>query len=284
MKKLISVFLSVLILFGCLCVPSLATDSKLFYVALGDSIAYGSGLSNPVEACYGKIIADTNAFDFANHAIPGHTTTNLINRLSEETVIDDIKKADIISISIGGNDFLTSNLISLMFDALVKNNYGQFDTISENFYKNLCTIIDTINEYNSDAVILLQTIYNPQSGVIGSVYQQGADRLNTSIIRYAEENPGEIVVVDVAAALGDDAANFADDGIHPSAQGNELIAAEIQKTLYELGFTAGTETVITENGSDIIIPFIFTMGLEIFANIFRVLGAIRNMLTGTIAV
>lgn len=282
MKKLISVFLSALILFGCLCVPSLAADSKLFYVALGDSIAYGSGLSNPLEACYGKIIADTNAFDFANHAIPGHTTTNLINRLSEEAVADDIRKADIISISIGGNDFLTSNLISLMFDALVKNNYGQFDTISENFYKNLCTIIDTINEYNSDAVILLQTIYNPQSGVIGSVYQQGADRLNTAIIHYAEENPGEIVVVDVAAALANDAANFADDGIHPSAQGNELIAAEIQKTLYELGFTAGTETVITENGSDIVIPFIFTMGLEIFANIFRVLGVIRNMLTGLV--
>lgn len=284
MKKLISVFLSVLILFGCLCVPSLAADSKLFYVALGDSIAYGSGLSNPTEACYGKIIAATNDFDFANHAIPGHTTTNLINRLSEKAVADDIKEADIISISIGGNDFLTSNLVSLMFDSLVKNNYGQFDTISENFYKNLSVIIDTINEYNSDAVILLQTIYNPQSGVIGSVYQQGADRLNAAIIRYADENPGEVTVVDVAAALGNDANNFADDGIHPSAQGNELIAAEIQKTLYSLGFAASTDTVITENGNDIVIPFIFTMGLEIFANIFRVLGIIRNMLTGAVAV
>lgn len=284
MKKLISVFLSVLILFACLCVPSLAADSKLFYVALGDSIAYGSGLSNPVEACYGKIIADTNDFDFANHAIPGHTTTNLINRLSEKAVADDIKEADIISISIGGNDFLTSNLVSLMFDSLVKNNYGQFDTISENFYKNLSVIIDTINEYNSDAVILLQTIYNPQTGVIGSVYQQGADRLNAAIIRYADENPGEITVVDVAAALANDPNNFADDGIHPSAQGNELIAAEIQKTLYSLGFAASTDTVITENGNDIVIPFIFTMGLEIFANIFRVLGIIRNMLTGAVAV
>lgn len=280
MKRLISVFLSVLILLSCLCVSSLAAENKLFYVALGDSIAYGSGLSNPTDACYGKIIADTNGFDFVNHAIPGHTTTNLINRLSEEAVIADVKEADIISISIGGNDFLMSNLISLMYNSLVKNNYEQFDTIAENFYKNFCTIVDTINKYNSDAVILMQTIYNPQSGVIGSVYQQGADRLNSAIVRYAEEHPEEIVVVDVAAALGDDADNFADDGIHPSAQGNELIAAEIQKTLYDLSITDLTETVITEEGIDINIPFIFTISLEIFANLFHILGVVRNMLTG----
>ena len=38
----------------------------------------------------GFIVADTDGYDYANHSVPGHTTTNLINRLKDETVIADL--------------------------------------------------------------------------------------------------------------------------------------------------------------------------------------------------
>ena len=98
MKKLIALLLSVLMLFGGLAVTASAEENTLHYVVLGDSIAYGSGITNPVEACYGKIVADTNGYTYSNHSVPGHTTQNLISRLANEAVLADVKKADIISI------------------------------------------------------------------------------------------------------------------------------------------------------------------------------------------
>lgn len=43
----------------------------------------------------GKIVADTNGYEYVNHSVPGHTTTNLIARLSQPEVTEALEKADI---------------------------------------------------------------------------------------------------------------------------------------------------------------------------------------------
>ncbi len=282
MKKLTAIILSTIMIFGMFGICGYADGEKPFYLVLGDSIAYGSGISNSREACYGKIVADTNGYDYANHAIPGHTTTNLINRLSDETVIADLKKADIISISIGGNDFLLGNLIGLMFDSIVLGDHTEYDRIAEGFYANFCKIVDIINSHNADAVILMQTLYNPQSGYLRAPYQEGADRINAAIMKYDAEHPGEIVIVDVGSALGDDMANYADDEIHPSAQGNEIIANVILDKLYELKSGSNSAPVIAEKGKDIEIPAIFTSSLRITGTIFHIISVVYNFFAGVI--
>ncbi len=283
MKKYTTIILSIAIMLSMFTVCGYAETEKPFYLVLGDSIAYGSGISNSKEACYGKIVADTNGYDYANHSIPGHTTTNLINRLKDETVIADLKKADIISISIGGNDFLMSNLIGLMFDSIVLGDHSEFDRIADGFYANFCETIDIINSHNADAVILMQTLYNPQSGYLRAPYQEGSDRINAAIEKYSNDNPGEIIIVDVAKALGDDMANFADDEIHPSAQGNEIIANIILDKLEELELGNNASPVIAEKGKDIEIPEIFTMSLRFAGNVFHAISVIYGFFAGIFA-
>ncbi len=283
MKKLTALILSISLILCLFSVCGYAEAEKPFYLVLGDSIAYGSGISNSKDACYGKIVADTNGYDYANYSVPGHTTTNLINRLSNEAVIADLEKADIISISIGGNDFLMSNLIGLMFDSIVKGDHSEFDRIAEGFYTNFCEIIRIINSHNEDAVILMQTLYNPQSGYLRAPYQQGADRINAAIERYNTENPGEIVIVDVATALGDDMANYADDEIHPSAKGNEIIAETILDKLYELNLGSDAAPVIAATGKDIQISAIFTSTLRIAGFIFNAISVVYNFFAGIFA-
>ncbi len=283
MKKITALVLSLVMIFGIFGICGYAENEKKFYLVLGDSIAYGSGISNSREACYGKIVANTNGYDYANHSVPGHTTTNLINRLNQEDVISDLKKADIISISIGGNDFLMSNLIGLMFDSIVLGDHSEYDKIADGFFTNLCEIIKIINSHNADAVILMQTLYNPQSGYLRAPYQEGADRINAAIKRYNSENPGEIVIVDVGTALGDDMENYADDEIHPSAKGNEIIAEKIIDKLYELSLGSNTVPVIAEKGKDIEIPAVFTMSLRIAGTVFHAISVIYNFFTGTLA-
>lgn len=272
MKKALSVFLSAVLLLGCFAF-SVAADETTDYLVLGDSIAYGSGLSNPVEAVYGKIVADTHGFNYTNYSVPGHTTSNLLARLEKEEVIAAVKDAEIISISIGGNNFLMSDLLGLMADALIKSDYSEMDKIAEGFYTEFSEIMDVINENNPDAIVLMQTLYNPQSGKIRPVYGEGQKRLNEMVNKYNDEHPGEIIIVEVGEALGEDMDCFAADDIHPSAKGNRLIAEEILKTLSENNIAEYKEPVITTEGQDFQLGFSFFY-LDIVVNIFDFMGKI----------
>ena len=243
MKKAIAALLTVLLCFS-LSVPAFA-KAPLNYLLLGDSIAEGYGIENSDEACYGRIVADTNGYAYDNFAVPGHTTQNLLQRMQNEQVKTAIADADIISISIGGNNFLLGNLNALLYDAIVKEDYTRFDEIADRFYDDLQQIIETIRQLNPDAAILLQTIYNPQTGYVGEVYQQGANRFNDLFRQYAAEHPEGILLVDVAQVLTDSDHDFAEDRIHPSAVGNEkIVNAAIP--MIKLGGTIGVYGVISQ--------------------------------------
>ena len=261
-RKTVSLLLIVIMLFSCFSICSLAAGKR--YVVLGDSIAYGSGLVNARDACYGKMVADTCGFNYVNHAVPGATTWEFVDELDSKIIRSDLAKADIVSISIGGNDFL-NNLSRLMFDAIVKKDYAEFDALAEGAYTNIKKVIKLIKGLNSDVVIMLQTLYNPQFGYLKDAYQQGADRINEVIYRCAFEYPDNVVVVDVASVLNGDESNFADDTMHPSAKGNELIAKEVLRTLNWLGLTKKTKLSTDTFGVDVILGPTVSKTLDYYA-------------------
>ena len=275
-KRIISVLLCALLL-AAFCPAFAAAEEQVDYVVLGDSIAFGSGLANPVQAVYGRVVADTNGYAYRNFAVPGHTTGNLLRRMENADVSAAVAEAEIINISIGGNNFLLGNLNGLLYDGIVKDDYTRIDEIAEGFYTDLEKIIGNIRELNADAAILLQTIYNPQTSYIGEVYQKGADRLNGKIREYASANPGQIIIVDVAAALTDSDTDFAADRIHPSAAGNEKIAVEVLKTLKANGLGENTEPVIKTAGIDAKGMGTFTFFVNAYGFFFHVLSLIRGI-------
>ncbi len=275
-RKTISLLLSVIIILSSFSLCSFAAG-KYRYVVLGDSIAYGSGLVNATETCYGRLVADTCGFDYANHAVPGDTTGQLIGVLDKINVRSDLARADIISISIGGNDFL-DELSDLMFDAIVRKDYTDFDRIGFGVYTNVSKVIELIRELNGDAVILLQTLYNPQFGYLKEAYQHGADYVNEAIYRCAEENKG-VEVVDVAAAVNGDESNFADDTLHPSARGNELIAKAVLAKLRELGFTKKTNLDAKVPGVDVVLGPAASQVLEFYAFFLHALAKALGAIT-----
>ena len=277
MKKLLSVLLSIVLAFSCMSIIAFAEEEPIDYVVLGDSIAFGAGMVNTVDACYGKIVAETNGYNYVNHSIPGITSGVLLTMVSDgEKIRASIEEAEIISISIGGNNYLTNNIVGLAFDCLVKKDMTNFDQIAEVFYSEFCAIMDKINEINPDAVVLMQTLYNPQDAAAGIVYAEGGNKLNEMIRKYDTEHPGEIVIVEVGEALNSDRNNFADDKIHPSAAGNEIIAREVLGVLYELGLGENTEPVINTKGLDLIMPVSYALLVDIVCKLFQMLGNLVN--------
>lgn len=276
MKKVLSVILSLILAFSVFGITAFAEEAPLNYVVLGDSIAFGAGMINTVDACYGKIVAETNGYNYVNHSIPGITSGVLYDLMRTEAVLSSITEADIISISIGGNNFLTNNIVGLAFDCLVKREMSRFNKIGDVFYDEFCEIMDLINEVNPDAVVLMQTLYNPQDSAAGIVYKAGGDKLNEMIRKYDAEHPGEIVIVEVGEALNSDRNNFADDKIHPSAKGNEIIACEILEVLYNMDLGSTTEPVITTQGLDLLMPVSYAILVNLVCSIFEFFGNTFN--------
>ena len=239
MKKLFSLLLVTLLALS-LCTPAFAAKADTTkLVLLGDSIAQGYGLGEDYtdwyDLGYGKLIADANGYDYVNHAIGGHTTYNLNARLQEEAVISDVADADIIAVSIGGNNFLLGGMYQMILEGVLFNKYDLVDKTIAEFYIDFGLAIDKIKAINPDAQLLVQTLYNPRNDFIGKVYQRAVDLLNQTIINTAAERNGVYEIVDVYSAFGKHMEYIQEDQIHPNEAGHYVIATEYLKMLKDLG-------------------------------------------------
>lgn len=238
-NKIFSLLLAVIMVFT-LCVPAFAVaESKTKLVILGDSIAQGYGLGSGRDdwynLCYGKLIADANGYDYVNHAIGGHTTYNLNNRLEEEVVISDVADADIIAVSIGGNNFLLGGMMQMALEGILFKKYDLIEKTIDEFYVDFGLAIDKIKAINPEAQLLVQTLYNPRDDLLGTVYQYAVDLLNQTIRDVAAERNGAYTVVEVYSAFEGHMEYIQGDKIHPNDAGHYVIATEYLKVLKDLG-------------------------------------------------
>lgn len=250
MKKLGSVILAVIMVFS-VCVFAHAEEKPLNYVAIGDSIAFGSGVYNGKSACYAKIVADTNGYNYKNDAVGGFKSSQLLEFLKkDDEAIEDISNADILTVSIGGNDFIEEKLPIILFKALVMNDYSMFDDITEVLYSNFEQIIARIKEINPDCTILVQNLYNPRYDYAREVYAYGLGLVNDVYSGYLEKHPGAYELIDVCSEFDGKQEYIASDAVHPNAAGNEVIATLILKKLAELGLGKETVPVVNVKGYD----------------------------------
>ena len=249
-KKGLILLLALVFAFSCASVAASAVGEGLHYVVLGDSIAAGSGLRNPGEANYGRIVANTNGYTYQNFGLNGQRTSGLLSQLDRGDVADAVRRADIISISIGGNDFFTQNSPGLFFEVTFQY-FGRVNSIASDMRRNFAGIMEKIRGYNPDATILMQTLYNPTIYPFRFVVAEATGRVNSMIYDYLNDHPGAYHIVDVAGAFGADPTYICIDTIHPNAKGNEKIAKVILQKLYELGLGSHTEPVIRVKGVNV---------------------------------
>ncbi len=251
MKKLISVVLAIIMAVSvCVCVFA-AEDEPLNYVVIGDSIAFGAGVYNSEEACYAKIVADTNGYNYFNDSVSGFKSAQLLKYLeTNEEAAEDISNADIITLSIGGNDFIQEKLPLIILNGVVFDDYSLMDEITEVFESNFEKIIARIKELNSECTILVQNIYNPRYDYAREVYAYGLGLVNGVFEGYLEKNPGAYELIDVCSAFDGRQDLIANDGVHPSSQGNIEISKLILNKLYDLGLGENTEPVVNAEGFD----------------------------------
>ena len=141
---------------------SALTQKRLNYVAIGDSLTEGGGdqtnqggfiplLSNAISE-----ISDVNVVS-QNFGVAGNTSTQIYKRMTKEKKIQSaIKKADVITITVGGNDVM--KVIRTQLTNLTENS---FEKPAQTYQKQLTEIFDFIRDNNPNAQVYVLGIYNP---------------------------------------------------------------------------------------------------------------------------
>ena len=83
------------------------TETAKNYVSLGDSIPAGYDLGEG-EKAYPAQLAETNSFQATYLAESGLTSEGLLEKMADETVLAALKEADVVTVTVGGNDLMNA--------------------------------------------------------------------------------------------------------------------------------------------------------------------------------
>ena len=130
----------------------------LHVVSIGDSLAYGAG-DESGEGIAGRLDDElhTHGFrdvDTVNLGVNGAQTADLLRRLEQKRVRDEIAKADAIVLSIGANDLFRSQHSR---EEILRSPFG----VAERILGRIETIVSQLHEINPRARVLLLGGYNP---------------------------------------------------------------------------------------------------------------------------
>ena len=194
-RRLFGLVCALALFVGLLPVPALALEGV--YVALGDSIADGYGLAEDEQA-FPELVAAERGYELKTVASSeGLTSADLLAQLSDKNVAAQVASADVITITVGGNDLmgalydylaaqsggiLTAEKIEAMLTgaggeielggsnpvvALVMGKLADFPTSEQaasaikTLGTNLAGMVQAIKAANPDVTIVITNQYNP---------------------------------------------------------------------------------------------------------------------------
>lgn len=230
-RRLLSVLLSLCLMLGLL--PTAAFAQGEVYVALGDSISTGYGLTDS-DACFTRQIAASKSYALKSHAVDGATSSTLLAKLSDPAVAADVASADVITITIGGNDLMGALYLYLA------NQYNETNgtALSAADIQNaLMGKHETIEQ--TTILIFASSVLSdfPQSAEARSALQQLGTNLTASIAAIKNANPDVTLIV----------ANQYNPYSYAAKNVNLLFAAAVNTIVeaFETGITALNATIAT---------------------------------------
>lgn len=217
-------------------VPANFVPRDIKVVTLGDSLTEGVGgpakkggylpyLKERLEKKKGIQTAD-----LLNFGVGGNRTTQLLDRLETKEIADAVKQADLIIITIGGNDMMkvvSENISSLEVE--------DFKQESKLYGEHLNQIMMKIRQLNQTSSIALLGLYNPFTNWFSDIEEinEVIDDWNTTsqTILSQYEDAYYVEVFELFERNIDEL--LYKDHFHPNDKGYQLIAEEIYSKLDE---------------------------------------------------
>lgn len=224
----------------------------LNYLAIGDSLTEGVGdesgqggyvsiLEKDLESYYGSPVIS------ANYGVAGNTSQQVLSRMQEDSSLKkELKKSDLITMTVGGNDIL----------AVIRQNLAQLDRTSflkpsKVYQKNLSEMISLAKKSNKEVRIYVLGLYNPfylnfpeirEMQTIVDEWNQATKEvvsnypnvyfvsINERLYKGIDENEGIVQSEgDKRRVLND--ALFSGDHFHPNHIGYQIMSDTIMETI-----------------------------------------------------
>jgi len=271
-KKFLACILCAALLLAAFSAMPRAWQSRdpINFVVLGDSIAEGaSALLDRNQ--YANRVAREKGYALQNFGRGGDTSHSLLHKVTQdEEIRQAIREADIVNVSIGGNDFYPS--LYLLANGLL-GDYGWMEprraALEENFY----AAMDEIRALNKDALLVVQTLYNPVFSFMPpaahEMYAHVLLGINGVIRDYLADNPGAYRIADVHAAFEGRHGLVFIDMVHPSALGHGVIAEVV---IAAIDGTAPPSPGVIDRALDV--PVMLMRPLILLVN-WGIVGAVR---------
>ncbi|WP_110111917.1 S-layer homology domain-containing protein [Bacillus sp. CGMCC 1.16541] len=172
MLKKLTLCIITFVLLLCVASPSFATNQKVNYVALGDSLAEGLLFDKTFGKSYTELISEhllqqkkLNHFS-KEFAVSGYKTSDLLKDLQENKVKNDsslhdtIKQANLLTIHIGANDFLSEIKLNPETQT-IEFDQAKAPVIIAQVQSNLTAILKEIRKLNPQANVIVLGYYYP---------------------------------------------------------------------------------------------------------------------------
>jgi len=256
--KYILIFISVIFLIGCssndmvevsftekqevlfeeYVIPFQFFPRTIEVVGLGDSLTQGVGDELKREGYLGRLqqhfsqYKGIEAVPLTNTAKRGRRSDQLLKMLKAGDIDHQIRKAHLITLTIGGNDIMKvvkKDLFNLKVEA--------FEKELDKFEKNYNQILHEIRDINSTAPIIIMGLYNPITIVTDekSEFDLILNNWNATIEEMAEEDSNACFIPIDHLFVTNANLVYHTDFFHPNSKGYELVIDEIVKTMQDCG-------------------------------------------------
>lgn len=211
-------------------------NQQIKIVGLGDSLTAGIGDETGEGGYIGNLVKKIKESECAtivkNYSLKGLKSNELLNLLEEEDVQASIKKADIITFTIGANDLLNA----LKQGNMLKN--VEILNKAERLYdENIERILKKIRTINKDVNIYYIGLYNPLAHIFPNI-----DHLDLIVTKWNNISKNNVEKVDNTYFVPIDEQfseqihlYLAEDYFHPNHQGYEAIAKQLIATILNEG-------------------------------------------------
>ncbi len=224
------------------------------YLALGDSLAFGVGASNPSTAGYVARVHDSlltsdrydeGGLGLINVSVAGATSADLLVPGGQvDMALEEIKRraedassleneVQIVSVDIGGNDLLT--LVApdspCLESASVEPCRSAFGEVLSAIQTNLTETLRRLRQAAPDAIIVVVDLYNPYSGtgdLREPIAEIGVGQANGVIGAVTADPDLRVKTASIFQLFSGRGGEWiAPDGIHPNDNGHAVIAEAV---------------------------------------------------------
>ncbi|MBC1429621.1 SGNH/GDSL hydrolase family protein [Listeria seeligeri] len=219
-----------------------AQEVPVKLVAMGDSLTEGVGDEDKNGGYVGiipdKLEEESNvpSVKTSNYGVSGNKITQLEKRLkTNKTFQQDVKNANVITITIGGND-----VMAILQSRLLDVDVADFTKANKKFQQELENLLTDIRSYNKDAAVFLMGIYNPYTTYFSDIKEFDEVIINwNKASEKTVQKYDNVYFVPIAKVLENrDKSNkdkpnplLSDDYFHPNHQGYEKISTELDKAI-----------------------------------------------------